>query len=112
MELAPVIFFLAIAAVIVYLIVKKSGIGLMFGGKIVKTIDGNLKGKRKILTQKLDVHVVDLGAGIKQIGIGVKHYSALSYQMVPITLSVDETRSFISMLNEACDYDISHKDNV
>lgn len=75
----------------------------MFGGKILQTI-GSVKGRSKgPINYELKVHILEekeLGSS-KSIGIELVVKSFLSYQMVPITLSLQEARKLITLLEEA-----------
>jgi hypothetical protein len=80
--------------------------GQMFGGKILQTV-GSVKGRSQGLTNcELKVHIIEekeLGPS-KSIGIELIAKSFLSYQMLPITLSSQETKRLIALLEEASKY--------
>jgi len=75
----------------------------MFRGKILQTI-GSVKGRSKgPVNCELKVHIIEEKelSSSKSIGIELVAKSFLSYQMMPITLSSQETRKLIALLEEA-----------
>ncbi len=77
--------------------------GRMFGGKILQTI-GMVKAKSiGPANCELKVHIIEekKPGPSRSIGLELVAKSFLSYQMIPLTLSPQETRKLIFLLEEA-----------
>lgn len=76
----------------------------ILGGKIRKTI-GSVTGREcGLVKTEIKVHIIEdnkSGTG-ESICIELTAKSALSYQMLPITLSEQEIKNLINLLNESC----------
>ncbi len=76
----------------------------MFGGKVCRTI-GSVTGQgRGPVKTEIKVHIIEDNKSStgKSIGLELIAKSTLSYQMLPITLSEQETKDLINLLNESC----------
>lgn len=76
----------------------------MFGGKIRQTI-GSVTGRGcGPVKTEIKIHIIEDNKSNtgKSIGIELTAKSILSYQMLPITLSEQETKNLINLLNESC----------
>jgi hypothetical protein len=93
--------FLIVLASMVRGFFKHGGLkGMLFGASIKKTI-GEVSGSdRSMMKTALRVHVLDAGPD-KAVGIELVAKSMASYQMMPISLSVSETRNLIAQLQAA-----------
>ena len=92
--------FALVAGYMLYQIATKGLKGAFFGGRIEKTYGEVDLEKQSIIRGKLKVHKVASKDGTK-VGIEVAHKSFLSYNMVPATLSKEETRKLIQLLSSA-----------
>jgi hypothetical protein len=75
----------------------------MFGGRIIRTV-GTVEGSGKfMLRTELKVHVLEPKDPKMQKAVGIEFVakSFLSYQMMPITLSIGESRKLIGFLEDA-----------
>jgi hypothetical protein len=75
----------------------------LFGGKVLRTL-GAVKGTNvPMVGSELRVHVIEdkKHEASHKVGIAIVAKSALSYQMTPITLSLEESRRLIDMLQQA-----------
>jgi len=78
----------------------------MFGGKILKTIDRQIKKRKGLLNTTLRVHVIGKKQEIEHsISIELNQHAYLAWNMMPISLSKSEAIELISMLEEAVRYD-------
>jgi len=106
----PIIFILIIVfiAFFIFLFFTKKGKGLFFGGELVKTIGEDVGSKRGIVNATVKVHVVKTKLpkpNKYQVGIELSQKSFASYQMTPITISTNEAKELIGMLEEAINYE-------
>ncbi len=86
----------------VYRIIKNGGFkAAMFSQRIIRTV-GEVSGqKQSLMSTTVKVHALGNGARPQAIGLEFVSKSALSYQMVPTSLSVQEARKLISLLEAA-----------
>lgn len=103
-ELWPVLIFIAFVATFLIFAISRKGKGMMFGGEIIHTIDGNPKGKRRIITTGVKVHVVQAAPSVRFVGLEINQSGELSWQMIPISLPVSDARLLAQMINEAIEY--------
>lgn len=77
----------------------------MFGGKILRTV-GTVPGKSKgRLKCEIKIHILEDKTNLHEemVGLELVQKSILSYRATPVTLSVQETRNLIALLNTAVD---------
>jgi hypothetical protein len=101
----PSLVFFAIFAVIVgsfaYRILKYGGFkAAMFGGHIERTV-GEVRGTGRVANVKLRVHALSGGGEDRAVGVELVATTIGSYQMLPITLSVEGAEELIDLLKEA-----------
>ncbi|MCK9200718.1 MAG: hypothetical protein M0P59_04400 [Gallionella sp.] len=102
------VFVLLFLAWFIFLMFTKKGKGLFFGGNIVETIGDKVGSKRGIVNANVKVHVIETNLPIPnkyQVGLELSQSSVASYQMMPVTLSINEAKVLINMLNEAVNYE-------
>lgn len=92
--------FAGVVAFVFHQLATKGLKGLLFGGKIDKTYGEVTLEKRGMLAGKIKVHKVVSKRG-DRVGIELVNRTALSYQLVPATLSKDEARRLIQLLTQA-----------
>ncbi|MCK5214836.1 MAG: hypothetical protein KAR05_05735 [Candidatus Omnitrophica bacterium] len=75
----------------------------MFGGEILRTI-GVVNGEGQAFVKgELKVHVIKDNRTIaNKVALEMVTKCALSYQIMPMTLSINEARKLIDLLNSAC----------
>ena len=102
MELLFPLFFFGFIAYFVFTVFTKKGKGRLFGGRIVKTIDKEIKQKKGISNSTIRVHVIEKKEQKDNaIGIELNFHAYLAWSMTPINLSKNDARDLISMLVEA-----------
>lgn len=104
-SLATVLFLAAFAMVagyFAYRVLRHGGIkAAMFGASIEHTV-GEIAGERQgSVGMGLKVHALRREGAERLVGIEIVAKSAMSYQMMPITLSVDQARQLASLLQTA-----------
>jgi hypothetical protein len=104
-SVAPMVFTGLFALVFVTVLirsVKHGGLkGWLFGARIVRT-HGEVSGTGgKPMTTVLKVHTLAGAGPEKAVGIEFVARSFASYQMMPFSLSVAETKKLISLLESA-----------
>lgn len=99
--LFPAIFFL-VAGFFVYRIIKNKGIkSAMFSAHINTTI-GEVPGiDQGMMTTMVKVHTLGNSGNTEAVGLEFVAKSMLSYQMMPISLSISEAKNLIEALNTA-----------
>ena len=77
--------------------------GQMFGGKIIRTVGSVSTKAPSMMSTELRVHVLEGASPAKRHLIGIEFIakSALSYQMMPCTLTVDACRELSQLLQRA-----------
>jgi hypothetical protein len=100
----PFIFFALIIGFFLFRIIKKGGLrGALFGARIKRTV-GEVEGKRQgPVGVTLKVHVLDNAPAERTVGVEIVAKSFASYQMLPITLSKDDTGKLVELLKSAMD---------
>ena len=104
-ELWPVLIFIVFVAAFLFFVISKKGKGMMFGGEIIHTINGNPQGKRRIITTGVKVHVVQAAPMVRFVGLEINQSGGLSWQMIPISLPISDARLLADMINQAIDYE-------
>ena len=104
-SVGPYLFMGAILLILGSLVVKSIKYGglksALFGAPIART-HGEVSGtSRKPMTTVLRVHTLGGGGTQKAVGIEFVAKSFASYQMMPFSLSVAETKKLISLLESA-----------
>ena len=86
----------------IYRIIKNGGLkAAMFSQRIIRTV-GEVSGlKQSLMSNTIKVHTLGSGSRPQAIGLEFVSKSMLSYQMVPASLSVQEARKLISLLEAA-----------
>ena len=99
--LFPAIFFL-VAGFFVYRIIKNKGIkSAMFSAHINTTV-GEVPGiDQGMMTTIVKVHTLGNSGNTEAVGLEFVAKSILSYQMMPISLSISEAKNLIEALNTA-----------
>lgn len=99
--LFPIIFIL-VAGFFVFRIIKNKGLkSAMFSGHINMTV-GEVTGiEQSMMTTMVKVHTLGNSGKTEGIGLEFVAKSMLSYQMVPISLSVTEAKNLINLLELA-----------
>jgi hypothetical protein len=104
MDTPSLIFFAALAAIAGYLVfrfVKFGGIkAALFGARIERTVGEAVGSGGKIIKSVVRVHVLD-GGPDKAVGLEFVAKSFVSYQMLPLSLSENEARNLIRLLENA-----------
>lgn len=95
-------FFVFVLGAMLFNIIRHRGLkGWLFGAQIVRTL-GEVSGAgAKPMTTLLRVHTLAGGGADKTVGIEFVAKSFASYQMMPFSLSVAETKKLISLLESA-----------
>ena len=77
--------------------------GQMFGGKIIRSVGSVATKAPGLMSAELRVHILEgkSPAQRRLIGIEFVAKSALSYQMMPCTLTVDSCRELSELLQRA-----------
>jgi hypothetical protein len=104
-SLATVLFLAAFATVLgyfAYRVLRHGGFkAAMFGASIEQTV-GEVAGERQgSVGVGLKVHALRRDGTEKLVGLEVVAKSAASYQMLPITLSLDQAQQLASLLQAA-----------
>ncbi|MBY5991737.1 hypothetical protein [Ferrimonas balearica] len=94
------LLFIAFFAIILILAFTKLGKGLMFGGKILETHEREIVQTSGINKTKIRVHLIAKRSGEKCVGIEVADNAKLSFSFRPITLSQEEAKRLVTMLDE------------
>lgn len=109
MEFEYIIFVLVAAAIgsFVYKLIKHGGFkAAMFGARIQETL-GQVSGSgSKLVKLNVKVHSLD-GAPDKVVGLEFVAITAGSFQMSPVSLSVDEAKNLVSLIQEAANIEPS-----
>ena len=96
------LLFFGFIALFLFIVFTKTGRGWMFGGKIVKTLDREIKQKDGIQSTTIRVHVVEKKKEpVNSVAIELTESAKLAWSMKPITLNKEEASQLISMLQEA-----------
>jgi len=102
MEVLVPLFFLCFIAYFVFSIFTKKGKGRLLGGKIVRTIDTEIKQSKGIARTTIRAHVIDRKKSVENsISIELNQHAFLAWSMMPINLSKEEAKTLVSMLQEA-----------
>jgi len=98
----PIIPFLIIGLVLALLFSKK-GKELLFGGRILETLDDSVSVKKWMMTSTLRVHVIDgkPSGEPHRVGLEVASRAALSASMMPLTMSREDALQLAEMLTKA-----------
>lgn len=102
MEFLVPLFFVAFVGYFIFSVFTKKGKGRLFGGKVLRTLDKEIKQKSGISNSTIRVHVIGKKE-TKEKSVGVEHnqHAFLAWSMTPISLTKTETRELISRLQEA-----------
>ena len=102
MEILFPLFFVGFVGFFLYSVFTKKGKGRFFGGKILKTLDREIKQNKGIQKSTTRVHVIDKKREIENsVSIELNQHAYLAWSMMPINLSKAEARTLVSMLQEA-----------
>jgi len=106
MDFAPeTLFFVVVAAIVAYFgyrMVRHGGFkAAMFGARIYRTVGEVSAEKQGPMRIALKVHVLQRDPSEKLIGIELVAKSFASYQMMPVTLSVNQAEQLASLLQNA-----------
>ena len=96
-----IVIFAIAAGYFLVSIVKNKGLkGAILGGK-VKTTLGEIELESKgLIKTKIKIHSIEKN-GKSNISLEIVHRSILSYQMVPVTMTKDEARQLIELMQRA-----------
>lgn len=94
--------FILVVGNFIYRIIRNGGFkAAMFSQRIIRTV-GEVSGqKQSLVSTTVKVHALGSGSRPQAIGLEFVSKSILSYQMVPATLSVEQTRKLIAVLEAA-----------
>jgi len=94
--------FILVAVYFVYRIIKNKGLkSAMFSAHINTTV-GEVTGiDQGMMTTMVKVHTLGNSGNTEAVGLELVAKSMLSYQMMPISLSVADTKNLIEVLNIA-----------
>jgi hypothetical protein len=102
---AESLFWVAFAGVALFLVFRAVRYGglkaAMFGAKIERTIGEVVGERRGGMRAEIKVHALAGSPGQHSIGIEFVAKGPLSYQMLPITLSLSEARNLAQLLQRA-----------
>ena len=102
MDILFPLFFIGFVGFFVYSVFTKKGRGRFFGGKILKTIDTEIKSRKGMMNSTIRVHVIEKKKQIENaVSIELNQHAYLAWSMMPINLSKDDAKTLISMLEEA-----------
>src|SRR5437763_16745827 len=103
-DTGSLIFFAIFAAIVgtfLYRILKYGGFkAAMFGGHIERTV-GEVRGTGRVANVKRRVHALSGGGEDRAVGVELVATTIGSYQMLPITLSVEGAQELNDLLKEA-----------
>lgn len=103
--LFPIIFF-SFFGFVIFMIFSKKGKEVIFGGKIVKTMDPVTKGKKRMLiSSNLKVHIIENSLNGRNIGLEISQSGVLNYSMVPVVLPISEAKILADTIYAAIDFD-------
>jgi len=95
-------FFLLVIGTFVVKIVKHGSFkGAMFGASIGRTVGEVSSDRGKLITTLIKVHTLDGSTHDKTVGLEFVAKTIISYQTMPCSLSVAETKKLISLLESA-----------
>lgn len=102
-NLAEIIFlsmFVGIVLIFILNIVRRDGFkGAMFNAKVARTV-GEVQGLGPSLVRtKIKIHLLERNAE-KFVGLEFVATSIMSYEMMPVTLEVNEARNLIAALEQ------------
>ena len=107
------ILFLSFFGFIIFMLFSKKGKEIIFGGKIVKTMDFVTKGKKRVLfSSNLKVHVIENSLNGRNIGLEINLSGGLSYSMVPLVLPVGEAKILADTIYAAIEFNEHKTDTV
>ena len=97
-----IVFFIITLASFIYKAIKNGGFHAgMFGAPILRTM-GEVKATEvRIMNLVLKVHKLDGDSSNKSVGLEFVNKSFLQFQIVPLALSVTETKKLIQLLETA-----------
>ena len=102
MEVLFPLFFFGFIGYFLFVVFTKKGKGISFGGRIVKTLDKEIKQKQGISNTTIRVHVIKRKKEKNNaVSIELNQHAYLAWSMMPINLSKNEVVELISMLEEA-----------
>jgi hypothetical protein len=105
MSFGSVFIFLVLAGIAygAFTLFTKKGKAILFGGRIIRTIEGAVSSSRGMATTTLQVHVLDGNAsGIQsRIGLEISSRAFLSASMMPVVLSREDALKLAAMLQQA-----------
>lgn len=104
----PEIIFFAIVAIIVgtfiFKTIKNGGFkAALFGAEITNTYGEVTAASKKSVKTTFRIHSLQSSANEKLIGVEMINKTFASYHMMPITLSKEESRKLITLLQKAID---------
>ena len=100
----PLLIF-AIVIVVAFVFFSGKGKALLFGGKIVKTMESVTKGKKRLLiSTDVKVHVIEISPTARNIGLEITNTSGLSYNMVPVSLPISEAKILADTIYAAIEH--------
>ncbi len=106
-DLFPYVFVAFVVAFVLFflfLVFTKKGRGLMLGGRIIRTVKGEIKQRAGIARTVIRVHVIGRKKEPEhRVSIELTQSAILAWSMTPIQLTKPEATKLIAMLSEAVD---------
>jgi len=94
--------FALVAANMLRKVVKNGGLrGAFFGAPIRSTVSEIELHRRGMVKSRLKVHTLAGDSSAPKVGVEIVYTTALSWQMMPISLSTEEARHLAEALNRA-----------
>ncbi|PWK45355.1 hypothetical protein [Pleionea mediterranea] len=102
MDSIVIIIFIILAALIIYGLISKKGKELMFGGKIIKTMENTPKGEKiRLVSSGVKVHVVEVAPQLKNVGLEISQHGLFNFSMVPVSLSFSDAKLLADTIYDA-----------
>ena len=97
-----IVFFITTLGSIIYKAVKHGGFHAgMFGAPILRTIGEVKATELRIMHLVLKVHKLDSDSSSNSVGLEFVNKSFFQFQIIPLALSVTETKKLIQLLETA-----------
>ena len=102
MEILVPLFFAVFITYFVFSIFTKKGKGRLLGGRIIRTIDTEIKQSKGITRTTIRAHVINTKHEAENsISIELNQHAFLGWSMNAMSLTKSEAKILISMLQEA-----------
>jgi len=102
MEILPIqLIILFIVGLFIFVVFTKRGKGVLFDGKVLKTLDREIKQTNGRKKSRIRVHLIEKNRdNTKAIGVELTEHAYLAWNMTPINLTMTDAKELISMLQE------------